>query len=374
MVDEAIKQNDEEELKTEDEHDDVPFVEFDITVSPSDPTLELLVTQIQRQDVIIPFYQRRYVWNIEQASRLIESFLMGLPVPQIFLYVNDDDQMEVIDGQQRILSVKYFMEGYFGEPDARGRRQIFELKGLSERSAFNGKTFDNLPLKEQRKLRNSTLRAINIKQLKPSNRNDSVFHIFERLNTGGTQLKPQEIRNAVYRGNIVSELQHLNDNATWQSILGLKKKDKNQKDVELILRLFSLYKMHSEYEKPMLKFLNYSMKENSDFNTPLAVEFKHRFPMVLNLIVESIEKPFRPKGILNSASLEGVFIALLEMNSLISREEFIIRYNNLMNNEEFKSIIIGSTTDTLILKRRIMIAKSFIENGFFEAEDNDSEE
>lgn len=365
MLNEQVKDNDEE-LKTEEENDEIPFVEFDITVSPSDPTLELLVGQIQREDIIIPFYQRRYVWKIEQASRLIESFLMGLPVPQIFLYVNDEDQMEVIDGQQRILSVKYFMEGYFGEPDARGRRQVFELKGLSERSFFNGKTFDTLPLKEQRKLRNSTLRAINIKQLKPSNRNDSVFHIFERLNTGGTQLKPQEIRNAVYRGNIVSELQYLNDIVEWQSILGLKKKDKNQKDVELILRLFSLYKSHDDYEKPMLKYLNLSMRENAKFNSDFSNEFKTKFPKVLNLISSSITRPFRPKGVLNAASLEGVFIALLEMDELINSDVLLTRYNALMNSSAFRDVIVGSTTDTLMLKRRIKIAKSFMEKGFFD--------
>ncbi len=224
-----LEQITSEELSTEEELDEVPFVEFDISVSPSDPTLELLAQQIERKDIIIPFYQRNYVWKIEQASKLIESFLMGLPVPQVFLYVNEEDQLEVIDGQQRLMSVKYFLEGYFGEADANGLRQIFKLKGLSEISHYNGKVFADLSSKDQRKLRNSTLRAINIKQLKPATRSDSVFHIFERLNTGGTQLKPQEIRNAVYRGQIVHELKTLNLNTDWQKILGLKKADKNQK-------------------------------------------------------------------------------------------------------------------------------------------------
>ena len=74
-----------EELETEIENDEVPYVEYDISVSPSDPSLELLATQIGRNDIIVPFYQRKYVWKIEQASKLIESFLMGLPVPQVFL-------------------------------------------------------------------------------------------------------------------------------------------------------------------------------------------------------------------------------------------------------------------------------------------------
>ncbi|MEZ7956860.1 MAG: DUF262 domain-containing protein [Rubritalea sp.] len=103
-------ESEKEELDLDEEQDDVPYVEYDISVSPSDPTLELLANQVERGDIIIPFYQRRYVWKIEQASKLIESFLMGLPVPQIFLYVNEEDQFEVIDGQQRVLSVKYFLE------------------------------------------------------------------------------------------------------------------------------------------------------------------------------------------------------------------------------------------------------------------------
>ena len=157
----------EDELDTEEEQfDESPFVEFDISVSPSDPTLELLANKVQQKDIIIPFYQRKYVWKIEQASRLIESFLMGLPVPQVFLYVNDEDQLEIIDGQQRIMSVKYFFEGYFSEPDPKGRRQIFKLKGLSERSEYNGKTFAELSNRDQRRLRNTSLRAIHIKQLK----------------------------------------------------------------------------------------------------------------------------------------------------------------------------------------------------------------
>src|SRR5690606_13650972 len=116
-------------------------------------------------------------------------------------------------------------------------------------------------------LRNSTLRAINIKQLTPGDNYNSVFHIFERLNTGGTALRPQEIRNAVYRGAIVGELQELNEDGDWQDILGLKAPDRGQKDVELILRLFGLFEEWGDYEKPMLRYLNNVMKENRDFNS-----------------------------------------------------------------------------------------------------------
>ncbi len=347
-----------EELDVESEGDELAYVEFDISSTPSDPQLEQLVNQLENEDIIIPFYQRRFVWKIDQASKLIESFLMGLPVPQIFLYVNDDNQLEVIDGQQRIMSVKYFMEGYFGEVDSRGRRTEFKLK-LAEQSPYNNKRFVDLAPKDQRKLRLSTLRAINVKQLHPSKRNDSVFHIFERLNTGGTRLKSQEIRNAVYRGNVVFELQHLNENSAWRRILGLKAPDKNQKDVEIVLRLFSLYKNWEAYEKPMLHFLNGSMKINSDFDSIKALEFKTLFPKAVDLVDHAIAKPFRPKGVLNTATLEAVMVAIMELDTL-SQDQLSERYLLLIENDDFEILTKGSTTDTNVLKGRIALAKKIL--------------
>lgn len=349
------------DMQIEEEEDDEPYVEFDISVSPSDPTLELLSQHIGSKDIIVPFYQRKYVWRIEQASRLIESFLMGLPVPQVFLYVNNDEVLEIIDGQQRIMSVKYFFDGFFGEADNRDKRQIFKLKGLSERSEYNGKTFKELSEKDQRKLRNSTLRAINIKQLRPSSESDSVFHIFQRLNTGGTQLKPQEIRNAVYRGKIVSQLGLINDNKDWQDILGLKKPDNNQKDVELVLRLFSLYENWDNYEKPMLRFLNDSMSKNRDFSSDRANKFEKKFPIAAKKVNSVLERPFRPKGVINTAMLEAVIITLLENEEIMS-DGLKKGYALLSASKEFEKYIRGATTDTLTLKSRLSLAKSILKN------------
>ncbi|HEJ0403691.1 DUF262 domain-containing protein [Serratia marcescens] len=357
MSQQDVLQQEHEVIITEEEQDDTPFVEFDIAVSPADPTLELLVNQVNRGDIIIPFYQRNYVWKLEQASKLIESFLMGLPVPQIFLYVNDDDLLEVIDGQQRILSVKYFMDGYFGD-EVKGKRQVFKLKGLSEISDYNGKTFSDLPPKDQRKIRNSTLRAIHIKQLKPNKRNDSVFHIFERLNTGGTQLKPQEIRNAVYRGPIVDILRELNSDPNWKIVLGLKGDDKSQRDVEFLLRVFSLYNSWEKYEKPMVRFLNVAMYEHREFISDKAIRFKARFPIVVKAIAENIKSPFRPRSVLNMAAMDSVMVALLE-NEEFSVEKLAGNYNSLFENEKFMDTISISTADVSVLQERFNLAREY---------------
>ncbi|WP_426163801.1 DUF262 domain-containing protein [Sandarakinorhabdus sp. DWP1-3-1] len=352
-------QNEPDVLTTVEEEDETPYVEYDISVSPSDLSLELIAQKIAQNDIIIPFYQRRYVWTIEQASKLVESFLMGLPVPQVFLYENDENQLEVIDGQQRLLSVKYFFEGYFGEADARGRRQEFRLKGLAQRSEYNGKLFSELSNRDQRKLKNSTLRAINIRQLKPSTDGDSAFHIFERLNTGGTRLKPQEIRNAVYRGNIVNSLSELNKNSAWQSILGLRSPDKNQKDVELLLRIFSLYRKWGNYDKPMITFLNRSMSNNRAFDSQDALDFSVRFPLVATQVQRAIRKPFRPRAIINAAVLEAFMVALLESED-ISDDRLLATYNKVIKDPDFLELVTSNTTNQSTLLQRIALVKAEI--------------
>jgi Protein of unknown function DUF262 len=348
----------EEEIKIVDDTvgEEEAYVEYDITSYPSDYTIDVLHQMKDRGDIVIPEYQRKYVWKIEQASLLVESFLLGLPVPPLFLYVRDDNKAEVIDGQQRLLSMMYFLEGYFGEPDAKGRRKEFSLTGLSDKSPFNGKTIKSLDEKYQRKIRSSVLRAINIRQLSPSKENTSVFHIFERLNTGGTSLKPQEIRNAVFRGDVVKRLTDLNKNSDWKTILGLKREDRYQKDMELVLRLFALFKTWREYEKPMKEFLNTTMSKNRDFNSVNAIEFVRLWPVVLTKVRQSLgNRPFRPNRVINAAVLEAVIVSLLE-NQAISDQELSTRYATLLQREDFKKSIRGGTTDTKVVHDRLTIA------------------
>lgn len=124
-----------------DDETETSSVEFNIVVTSSDWTLELLANKFQSGDIIIPDYQRKFVWDIRRASTLIESFAIGLPVPQVFFYENSDGELEVIDGQQRITSIAYFFEGYFGEEDANGNRKVFKLKGLEQRERLRGQVF-----------------------------------------------------------------------------------------------------------------------------------------------------------------------------------------------------------------------------------------
>lgn len=220
---EDIKEKEEELEVDENLRENEVYVTYDIAAYPSDLTLNTIKEMWDNNDIVIPEFQRNFVWTIEQSSLLIKSFLLGLPVPQIFLYVDDKNKNLVIDGQQRILSIVFYLEGYFGSESIQGRRQVFRLQGLDDRSLFTNKRFVDLDETFQRKLKfNSVLRSINIKQLNPKEENTSVYHIFERLNTGGTPLKPQEIRNCVFLGDFSRSLKKLNEDTNWRKTIEKK--------------------------------------------------------------------------------------------------------------------------------------------------------
>jgi len=225
-----------ERIKSEEEDAESAPPDYQINTYPADFTLEVLYQKWLAGDIEIPKFQRQFVWKQNQASKLIESFLIGLPVPAVFLYTERLSQrFLVIDGQQRLRSVFYFLEGYFGEKK-NGQREVFGLTGLSEKSKYYRKEFKELESPDQRKFHNSVLRSFIVQQLNPDDNDTSMFHVFERLNTGGTLLANQEIRNCVYRGNFRELLQELNGLPDWRVILGKEASDSRQRDIELILR------------------------------------------------------------------------------------------------------------------------------------------
>ena len=319
------------------------YHEYSLTSYPSDFTLAVLYDQWKGSEIVVPDFQRGYVWNVEQASRLIESFLVGLPIPQVFLYVDDDHKLLVIDGQQRITSIAYYFDGFFGA-EAGGSRKVFRLTGLSNRSPYGGKAFDDLDASTQRKLKGAPLRAINIKQLKPEADTSSVYQIFERLNTGGTPLKPQEIRNAVYRGEFNELLKDYNALADWRKLLGKKEPDKHMRDVELLLRVFSLTYYRDKYDGKMKDFLTARMSANRDAKSDAVRDFAAKFPVVASELASKLPaNPFRRGGPINSAMLEAIFCACLRSNHKAQEAPLVPGFKKLVSDTAFQRAISQST-------------------------------
>ena len=354
-----MSETDEIDVEKEAEEDEIS-VQFDIATYPSDFTLVGINKMWRDGDIEIPDFQREFVWTIKQSSLLIESFLVGLPVPPVFFYIDDEHKNLVIDGQQRILSTVYFFDGLFGEESVHGKKQVFRLTGLDERSPYHDQRFEDLTSTDQRKLQNAVLRAINVRQLSPKGERTSIYHIFERLNTGGTALKPQEIRNCVFRGDFIGLLKKLNDDKNWRAILGKKTKDRHQKDIELILRIFALTRDWGAYEKPMKEYLNVAMRQNQSGKSDVVKKFTELFPTVCDYVVSKLgPKPFHIRGPLNTSVLDSVFSALLENVDHLPKD-IIDRYKTLLSDERFLGMTYSSTTDTQVLRERFTIARKYL--------------
>jgi len=357
-MEEVIDKKDEFSIEGDSpEVEDEVAVDFHIASYPSDLTLGVLQDMWENGDIIIPDYQRNFVWSIKQASLLIESFLLGLPVPQVFFYVNDENRNEVIDGQQRITSIVCFLSGYFGDESIHGKKQVFRLTGLSEKSKYNKKRFDDLDESDKRKLRNSSvLRAINIKQLSPRDDRTSAYHIFERLNTGGSPLKAQEIRNVVFRGDFLNELKELNLHGSWRDLIGKPNLDRYQKDVELVLRMFAFCYREKTYEKPMKEFLNKACNEYRNESGKDVADFSSRFVKVCDFLADELgDKPFHIRGPLNIPVLESVFVTVF--NNFGKIENVRKRFEDLLDNDEFDETTFLSTSDASVIRKRFKFAR-----------------
>ncbi|MCY3869096.1 MAG: DUF262 domain-containing protein [Gemmatimonadetes bacterium] len=347
-----------EDLTSEDEKNESAPPDYQISTYPADYPLEVLYQNWKADEIIIPDFQRRFVWKQTQASKLIESFLVGLPVPAVFFYRERNSQKDlVIDGQQRLKSIFYYFDGFFG-PEQEGSRRVFRLTGLSEESIYNEKTFEDLRDEDKRKLKRAILRAFIVQQSDPLD-DTSMYHIFERLNTGGTMLTNQEIRNCVYHGNLTKFLQKINTSSEWRKILGKNEPDRRGKDIELLVRFFALRDL-SAYNKPMKDFLSRFVKKNKNAPQEMLKEYQNLLDGTCKAIVKSLgEKPFHIRAGLNAAVFDAVTTAFSKHLDSIP-EDINDRYKHLIGDDEFDYCTRSSTTDVDIVKRRFSQAEQFL--------------
>lgn len=356
----TIKPEDDSINEIEVEEDDPIESRYPVAYYGADYTVDDLVKRMQQGKIYIPNFQRNYVWNIKQASHFIESLLLGLPVPGIFLAEESDSQnLLVIDGSQRLRTLHYYYTGVFED----GRE--FELTDVQQR--FMNITYNHLSYGDRRQLDESLLHATIVKQDEPSNDDSSIYLIFERLNTSGKVLKPQEVRSCIYHGNFKEALAELNTNKSWRAIYNAPTGfDKHLRDEELILRFMALFDLHQEYRKPMKNFLNRYMKNNKNGNSNLIIK-KELFIKTIELIHRCIgDKAFKIRKGLNAAVFDAVMVGLATRidSDVITQEETIKKiYDDLIHNKEFLIFVdTARTTDNLEVQGRIKIAiKAFAE-------------
>nr|WP_241003906.1 DUF262 domain-containing protein [Magnetospirillum aberrantis] len=298
----------------------------------------------------VPEFQRRYVWSLKHASRFIESLLMGLPVPGVFLYKESEtNEHLVIDGQQRLRTLQAYYDGLFND-------KKFRLSGVRE--PWNGKSYSELDMADVLKLDDSIVHATIFQQDQPQDVLDSIYFVFERINTGGIRLSPQEIRNCVNLGPFILMAKRLNSNVAWRRVFGSV--NNRAKDEELIVRFLAFYASGDTYSRPMNKFLNdFSARINRSNKDDLDV-----LGRVFSNTIEVIDRVIGPRAFrlvraLNAAVFDSVMVGVakrLDRSDPINDSKLEFAYDSLIANDEFKQACEQSTSLEDNVRKRLMLA------------------
>jgi hypothetical protein len=223
-----------------------------LTRSLDEPIDSVVQRIIKGRLILQPEFQRQYVWPKGKASGLIESILLGIPLPSFYMAELPSGKWEAVDGQQRLTSINAFIQGRF--PDG----EVARLTRLKVRRDLAGKTFSQLPEDDQEAIQNYALRIILIERGADPN---LKFDVFERLNSGSQVLKDMELRNCIYRGPYNDLLRDLALNKHLLAIRGSKTPDGQMKDRQYILRFFAMCRQsHLRYKSPVKAFLNNEME------------------------------------------------------------------------------------------------------------------
>lgn len=234
-----------------------------------------------------PEFQRGFVWDIKKASLLVESILLDIPLPVIYLTEEKNDIIYVIDGQQRLTTFFSFIDGKLPDPKLPYGRD-FRLTGLKVYSECNGSLFRDLRPEYQKKIRYYKLRTITFRK---QSHEDLKFEVFERLNTGSVSLNDQELRNCIYRGKYNEFLKELSENKLFKLLLGIKKPMRRMKDVELVLRFSAFFHAGYEKYKPTMKnFLNREMEKMRFVSNEAIEETRISFEKALRIIEKLLGK------------------------------------------------------------------------------------
>lgn len=327
--------------------EEITSARLDVEYYGADFPVDVLVKRMEEEDFIIPAFQREYVWKEDEASRFIESLLIGLPTPALFLARDKfSSKYLVIDGQQRLKTLQYFYKESFpnGTP--------FKLKRVVH--PFSGLTYSNLSPTNRRSLDNAIIHCTII-----SENYDPIgmFYLFERLNTTGTPLNPQEIRNALYHGSFSNLIKDLSKNNIWRALYS--KSDNRSTEQELILRFLAFYFDIKSYSDDVVFFLNHFMLRNMNLEAISKDEIQNIFLNTIEFIHSCIgSKAFYPKKVFNRVLYESLMVLVArELPKELSSPTFRRFYKLLIDDEYFWSLSRRST----ISRKSVMSRMEYVE-------------
>ena len=363
MVDVRHDEVREEEVEDLDEADEVIPCTYAITSYGADYPVDSLVKRLQSEDIVVPTFdwssqentevvgfQREYVWPKPKADKFIESLLLGLPVPGIFLVKEATGRLLVLDGHQRLHTIRCYYEGLI-------RGEEYRLTNVQER--FRGKLFKELDTEDRRRIDDSIIHATVVRQDEPTEDQSSIYIIFERLNTGGVNLQPQEIRVALYHGELVRVLKALNEETSWRKLYG--RKSNRLKDMEMVLRFFAFHYYSHDYNRPMKDFLNRYMASNRNLERQPEAELQEIFRTTISVLEKTLgRRAFRPRRVLNAAVVDSLMVGVasrVKHGPIENIEHLRGRYERLIANKNYLRAVETGTSDETNVETRMSLAR-----------------
>ncbi|WP_045690120.1 DUF262 domain-containing protein [Hymenobacter sp. AT01-02] len=328
----------------------VAFDSYDITVRQ-------LYDMIAEDAIdVAPEYQRHFIWDEVRQSQLIESIFLGIPVPSLFMATNKDATWEVIDGLQRLTTIINFIGN--DETIKKVNKNCHKLKitGLDKLNTLNGIQYNDLPKSFQLTF---LTRPIRVTVLNDRSDFNLRYDLFERLNTGGIILHPQEIRNCVYLGDFNDFIKSCSENTDFKSVVKLTEKAERTGNLEeLVLKFFAYYENREAFTHSVKGFLNdymsfktSSFKNKNELKTLFNKTFKFANDSLPNGIVRGTRKNITPL-VLYEAIVVGIADAI-NSKQKIDASKLI----PLLDDEELNRLTTGATNSRSKLTQRINYVK-----------------
>jgi hypothetical protein len=310
--------------------------------------------------IINPDFQRNLVWKLEQKSKFIESVILNFPLPPIYVNETREGKYIVVDGLQRTTALYEFLH------------DKFKLKGLEALEHLNDKGFLELKAMSGAYQTKIEDKKINLYVLRPSVPIEVVYDLFNRINTGGTQLERQEVRNCIFLGKSTDFLKELSESEFFRKAIDYGIKPKRMKDREAVLRYlsFQLFDYEQDYQKDMSSFVENAMRTINKMLDENILQLKNNFFRVMQLTYDFFgNENFRipsaaTRGKVNIAVLEsvGYFFSKKDDNFLYNNKEKIKDnfFVKLLSDPDYLDAVQISTGDRKRVIKRFQLAQEIL--------------
>ena len=361
-------EDDEEYLANETDPD--TFIPAEVQISQRTINVYNLMERLDNEEIdLAPSFQRKGdLWSLEEQSRLIESLMLKIPIPAFYFNAADDDKWIVIDGLQRLSAFYNFLVGK--KEEGSNKRKKEEFQGMQYLKDFNGCTFDELPRQYIRRIKETTLVAYNVEKGTPD---EIVFNIFQRINSGGMILKPQEIRQALYQGKATLLIEKLAECDEFLEATQRAVRNDRMQDREYITRFIAFTELDfkKEYKGNIDEYLIKAMKLVNTYDEEDLERIERSFKRIMNYCTKVFGKyAFRKynknqrRGPINKAIFEMWIVCFSELsdsqlNKLVyDQRQFLKRFEKRQQDNDFVTAV--KAGDQYSVNRRIEMARELV--------------